>query len=194
MAGWSNEAAGGGVAMKAGAVVQGAGGRFVGTGKLTAQQEAFVAAYGANGCDAIKACVVAGYSNPHAAWAALRRNPAVLAAAQEAAGIGPDWDTLASMAAVRKIRDDETAPPGVKLAAAGRVLDEAARAKGAAVDAGQSGQPAAGETLAALARELADLLASRGIKPGFLHSGQVVDVQPIENATQSGGGPCVDDT
>jgi len=72
--------AGGGIAAASGSVVNGAGGRFVATQELTAQQEAFVAAYLSNGGRVGKAAEAAGYAVPGVAGSKVAALPHVQAA------------------------------------------------------------------------------------------------------------------
>jgi hypothetical protein len=72
---------GGGLARKAGAVVNAPGtGRFMESDGLTDQQAAFVAAYVANGAKATQAAIDAGYQSPHSEGWRLMQNPAIKAA------------------------------------------------------------------------------------------------------------------
>lgn len=72
---------GGGLAAKAGAVVNAPGsGRFMESSGLTDQQTAFVAAYIANGANGTQAAIAAGYQSPGSESWRLMQNPAIRAA------------------------------------------------------------------------------------------------------------------
>lgn len=103
---------GGGVAMKAGAVVQGAGGRFVGTPELTEQQAGFVASYLANGERQTEAARQAGYAHPEQEGWRLMRNPAVWQAILDGQRRQASRLRAVGIRTLERLATDPTTPPG----------------------------------------------------------------------------------
>jgi hypothetical protein len=104
---------GGGSAARDGVVVNGAGGRFVGTPDLTEQQYAFVTAYLTNGEKQGDAAAAAGYAHPPQDGYRLMRNPAVMAAILDAQRRTAGRLRAVGVRALVRLAEDATTPPGV---------------------------------------------------------------------------------
>lgn len=134
----ANNKNGGGIAAKQGAVTNDSRtGLFTQTDVLTDKQEEFVKQYFANGGNATKAALDAGYAYPpQDAWR-LMRNQAVKNAINQAVGERVATGSVIAWGVLEEIMQDREAPPAVRLGAAKWTLEasghglaaEAVRAK-----------------------------------------------------------------
>jgi len=131
--------AGGGVAAKAGAVVQGRGGQFVGSGELTDLQREFVRQYVRNGGNGTAAARAAGYAQERAdktAWELLRLPHVMAALRQEQARVIMAEGVSVAIGTALDVAKNP-AHKGSERVAAARLLLEAGRVIGnKAQDAG----------------------------------------------------------
>ena len=118
--------AGGGVALKAGAIRQGRGGKFVGTDKLTSQQANFVRHFALNGAIGTQAAEAAGYAQPSTRAWELMQNPVILAAIREAQLRKLHTEgAVVGVGVLLEIARDKTQLSKDRIAAAGKLLDGA---------------------------------------------------------------------
>lgn len=186
---------GGGLAVAGGAVLNGAGGRFVGTEELTELQTAFVDAYVANGGNARAAAVTAGYADgARNAWK-LRHNPAVSRAITEAREAAVMAGTQVALATYIAVAQDVVAPPAARVTAADRIVAWAERHTAAKRT---DGKPAALAAPAGDVSTVMQFLAVMGqkttVSPGSGQARAVHDLQAVDITDENEGGKCVDDT
>jgi hypothetical protein len=159
--------AGGGLAVAAGAVAQEPGtGRFMESSGLTAKQRDFVLAYLANGGQAGKAAISAGYADPVPTGWKLLRNRAVLAAIHDETVQRVATGGAIGVAVLVEVAQDKAAPPAARVSAA-KWLAEAA---GHGLAARKAGELAADDDdladkslgeLYAMAEQLREQLAAK---------------------------------
>ena len=133
--------------MKAGAVINGARGRFVGTAELTPQQLAAAVEY-ANGEKLAVACKLAGYEYPDQEAQRLKANPRLRRHARRLQERNGFELVAAGVKAWRRVAEDLGTPPadviraGEKLVEVGfRLLDAAKASEAEAVGAIPLGIP-----------------------------------------------------
>lgn len=108
---------GGGVAAASGSVINGAGGRFVGTGEFTEKEAAFIQFYVSNGGNAMDAAREAGYAVPRVDGWKLKNRPHIRAAI-EAHCTGKAWALrMVALAATERVLNDKGQPGDVTVKA-----------------------------------------------------------------------------
>ena len=118
--------AGGGIAQRTGRTINGRGGRFAGTEKLTQMERAFVRELVANGGKLKAAATAAGYQytdNYRAAHHLMQRKPVIEAVRKERARVFDGQLANQAIGTIREVLSDPHAPAGARLQAARLVLE-----------------------------------------------------------------------
>jgi hypothetical protein len=169
---------GSGMAMQAGAVVNGARGRLTAGTSLTEKQEKFVEGI-VKGLGQMDAARVAGYSDGSREGWRLMRVPAVALAIKErqTAQIMGDLSGVA-MSTLRAVMVDETAPAAARVSAAKWTLEAAGHGLAAALGSARLGLDVSDKPLSALSlSELEDMAQSAAASVESIKraSGVIVD-------------------
>lgn len=189
---------GGGLAVRAGAVVNAPGtGRFMESAGLTDQQTAFVAAYIGNGAQATKAAEAAGYAHPQSEAWRLMQNPAVRAALHAEADKRLAGAGVIGIGVLVDIARDTLAPAPSRVSAA-KWLAEAAGHGLAARKAGETDADA--KPLEEMsAAELVQAIAGIGgaieqMRQQKADAARTIDAEPIAPRVAPRSDPCPPET